>query len=242
LYQRHQNGHVGRDLDRYIVVAGHDVLTFWHEGRNPSRFLVEKDDRLVVVWHVVDENGHVDVTDGHVIHDTQSLDVTGSHVGRDNGHDDMTRCDYGMTSVVDFMTGHDRDDLPGHVGRLDLVEDMPRVEDDMTRFVLDVNDFVSDAPRARSRTLYDVEIANDFSQKSLRVNDETPESCHVEPKGTNVAYMHAVMQTKSTSQSAEQKSPPSANEEPIRAEARVQHVEDDRPLDDDLYGNLAHTD
>jgi len=52
------------------------------------------------------------------------------------------------------------------------------------------------------------------------------------------------MQTKSASETAQshEKSSPLSSEMPPRAETRRPHVEDDRPLDDDLYGNLAHTD
>ena len=60
----------------------------------------------------------------------------------------------------------------------------------------------------------------------------------------NVAYMHAVMQTKTLSETAQrhEKSAPLSSETPLSAEALRPHVEDDGPLDDDLYGNLAHTD
>jgi hypothetical protein len=56
--------------------------------------------------------------------------------------------------------------------------------------------------------------------------------------------MHAVMQTKRTSETTERHeiSPKASVETPLRAESSRPHVEDDRPLDDDLYGNLAHTD
>jgi hypothetical protein len=52
------------------------------------------------------------------------------------------------------------------------------------------------------------------------------------------------MQTKSASETAQrhEKSSPAPREAPPRVEARSPHPEDDRPLDDDLYGNLAHTD